>query len=167
VFCHLEVHMRVSFDESLIIPHQRTMQALQVLYHVATRPKPFIHKRLTDIRDFMQAFHVDSRMQAVDFQALRLFPSTDGGRRHQGQAFRRADHLVKRRVHEVQSATKLAAGEMAFPHLDGDALGGVPSVRAESGGTRKPVDPLASLRQGLNGSGCLCEGGVEGKRHGL
>jgi len=53
---------------------------------------------------------------------------------NQRQAFWRANHLVEKRVHEIQGATKLAPREVAFPNFKCDALGGVPGVGAESHG---------------------------------
>ena len=68
-------------------------------------------------------------------------------------------------MHEVQRALEWAACKVTFPHFHGNALGGVPSVRAESLGPRKPFHPHAGLGKALDGGGLSDERGVEGKGH--
>ena len=92
-------------------------------------------------------------------------PAAHAMNAHERQAFWRADHLVEQRVHEVQRALELAIAEVAPPHFQGNALGGVPSVRAEAVGTSEALHPKACLRQGLNRTGSGDKGGVQGECH--
>ena len=84
---------------------------------------------------------------------------------HKWQALWGADHLVEQGVHEIQRARELASGEVAFPHLHGDALGGVPCVGAEPLGSGKALHPQTGLGQRLNGARLSDECGVEWKGH--
>ena len=94
-------------------------------------------------------------------------PATHAMDAHQRQAFWRADHLVEQWVHEVQRALELAIAEVAPPHFQGNALGGVPSVRTEANRTGEPFDPKPGLSQVFDGTRLCGEGGVEGEGHGL
>ena len=84
---------------------------------------------------------------------------------HEWQALWGADHLVEQGVHEIQRARELASGEVAFPHLHGDALGGVPCVGAESLRSGKAFHPQTGLGQRLNGTRLSDERRVEWKGH--
>ena len=84
---------------------------------------------------------------------------------HEWQALWGADHLVEQGVHEIQRARELASGEVAFPHLHGDALGGVPCVGAESLRSGKAFHPQTGLWQRLNGTRLSDERRVEWKGH--
>ena len=55
--------------------------------------------------------------------------------RHERETFGCFDHLVKGGVHEIQGASELTSSKVAFPHLQGNALCGVPCIGAESRGT--------------------------------
>ena len=55
------------------------------------------------------------------------------------------------------------SGEVAFPDFHGDALGGVPGVRAEALRTRKPLHPHAGLGEVGDRTGGGDEGGVQGE----
>lgn len=87
--------------------------------------------------------------------------------RHQGQSFGSADHLVEEGMHEVEGPSELTSREVALPHLQGDALGGVPSIGTEAVRTGKSLHPKACLRQRLNRTGGDDKCGVQGECHGV
>ena len=80
-------------------------------------------------------------------------------------AFRRADHVVERRVHEVEGPLECAPLEMAAPNLQCQPLRGFPGVGVEAGRARKPLGPHAGFSEVRDGTVGLKGHGVQGEGH--